>query len=1028
MALTLAIAVVPARSAPTIVATSPQHCAIGIARSSSVVIQFAQDLDPATIDDSSVLVVSSLRGICPGTVSWDAVQREIEFEPDENFLAGERVTVTVTKDVQDLLGDPLPNGFSYQFTTWTGPALDRAFSTEPVPGSTGSIAFNATVADLNGDRHPEVIFSNVVWDSLTIYDADGTGAFAVRPQISVPDMPRHVAVGDVTGDGSQDLVCCSTLTNSIVVLPNDGFGNFAAFQTHAVGDAPYGCALADLDADGDLDVAVAHFNSHDIGIMINDGTGSFTTTFVPLPQNSEKPVWIDAGDMDRDGDLDLVSGNLETDDLSVLLNDGSAGFTFLGSYPAGGEQPERIALADMDGDAILDVVSVNVVSGTASVVPGLGDGSLGTPRVTGFLGQFPHGLQVVDLDGDIDLDAVVPVRGANAWRPLWNDGNGSLIPGELYPGGSHCHTIGAADWDEDGDIDVVAGFAISQNAYLYRNSAAPSVASVEPPRHSIVPAGSLNELTIDFSTGLAPVSLGPGAFRVEGTQSGPVTIAVGWSEMDNRVTLTPTHSFLPGERVRVTVTNDVNSATGIPFQGHTYEFMVGGAAAQGVFQAQPSIALPGDDPLDIVASDFDGDLRPDLAIATFLSDEVTLVMSGGGGLPSIVSTVPVESGPSALWAGELDGNGEPDLAVVNIVAGSISVLHNSGGTLLVSTSVPLSGAPFAITGGDLDRDGDTDLVVSELGPDGLEIFWNDGSGLFAGSLFLATQGPTLDAALFDLNGDGFLDIVAVDGFSSRVEVFIGDGAGFESVGTWDVGTTPLDVLPWDFQGDGIVDLATVDYGADGLTLLPGTTTPGGVPSFGAASVLSATKQPRAVFGADLNGDGALDLAVPNSGTGDVTVFRNQGGGAFDAVSTGGVGLTPYAITGGDFDLDGRVDLCVVTRGNSSVTMLLSGSATDGPEGPGLSLTPGLGSPFPNPFTSDVSILFGLQRTSPVRLDVFDVRGRRLATLVDAPLDPGRHVISWDGRDASGRPVAAGVYFVRLHAQGERWSEKVLRLR
>jgi hypothetical protein len=388
----------------------------------------------------------------------------------------------------------------------------------------------------------------------------------------------------------------------------------------------------------------------------------------------------------------------------------------------------------------------------------------------------------------------------------------------------------------------------------------------------------------------------------------------------------------------------------------------------------------------------------------------------------------VESGPSALWAGDLDGNGENDLAVVSIVAGSISVLLNSGGTMLASTSIPLSGAPFSVLGADLDRDGDNDLVVSELDPDGLEIFWNDGSAQFVGSLLLQTQGPALDAATADLNDDGFLDLIAVDGFSDRLEVFMGDGAGFQSAGTWAVGATPLAVFPWDVEGDGRVDLVSVDYASDGLSLLPNETLPGESLTFGAPMILGAAKFPRALWAADLNGDGSLDLVAPNSGTGDVTVFRNQGDGSYDSWSSGPIGLTPYAITGGDFDLDGRVDLAVVTRGTSSVRLLLAATSTGGPAPAVLAVEPGLRALYPNPFLSDLSIRFALGRSSPVRVDIYDVQGRHLANVVQGPLEAGNHRARWDGRDASGRSVAAGVYFVRLEAEGSRWSEKVLRLR
>jgi len=78
----------------------------------------------------------------------------------------------------------------------------------------------------------------------------------------------------------------------------------------------------------------------------------------------------------------------------------------------------------------------------------------------------------------------------------------------------------------------------------------------------------------------------------------------------------------------------------------------------------------------------------------------------------------------------------------------------------------------------------------------------------------------------------------------------------------------------------------------------------------------------------------------------------------------------------------------------------------------------LGAAWPNPFTSSTSIELMLNRVSDVRLDVFDVAGRRVHTLASTELGAGRHVFSWDGRSDVGAPVANGVYFVRAAAGGE----------
>jgi len=73
-------------------------------------------------------------------------------------------------------------------------------------------------------------------------------------------------------------------------------------------------------------------------------------------------------------------------------------------------------------------------------------------------------------------------------------------------------------------------------------------------------------------------------------------------------------------------------------------------------------------------------------------------------------------------------------------------------------------------------------------------------------------------------------------------------------------------------------------------------------------------------------------------------------------------------------------------------------------------------PTPNPFNPRTTLTFTLERPGPVRLEVFDLAGRFVRTVVDSPsLPAGRHERTWDGRDARGRSVASGVYSVRLRA-------------
>lgn len=105
------------------------------------------------------------------------------------------------------------------------------------------------------------------------------------------------------------------------------------------------------------------------------------------------------------------------------------------------------------------------------------------------------------------------------------------------------------------------------------------------------------------------------------------------------------------------------------------------------------------------------------------------------------------------------------------------------------------------------------------------------------------------------------------------------------------------------------------------------------------------------------------------------------------------------------------------------------TASDAPTVPStVSFANELSQSFPNPFRDATTISFGVSRPSTVRLRLFDVGGRRVATLVDGSLPAGHHQRRWSGLDDSGRPVASGVYFYRLDIGDWSRTKRLLKLR
>ncbi|MCP3861111.1 MAG: T9SS type A sorting domain-containing protein [Phycisphaeraceae bacterium] len=88
----------------------------------------------------------------------------------------------------------------------------------------------------------------------------------------------------------------------------------------------------------------------------------------------------------------------------------------------------------------------------------------------------------------------------------------------------------------------------------------------------------------------------------------------------------------------------------------------------------------------------------------------------------------------------------------------------------------------------------------------------------------------------------------------------------------------------------------------------------------------------------------------------------------------------------------------------------------------------LAAPHPNPFNPRTTITLTLDRDQPLRLTIFDAAGRRVRTLHDGPCTAGTHSIEWNGRDEGGRPLASGVYLVRMATAEARDTRRLVLLR
>jgi hypothetical protein len=303
-------------------------------------------------------------------------------------------------------------------------------------------------------------------DELRILLGDGHGAFRPGAKYEVARGAGDTTVADIDGDGALDLAVSQHDSYEIEIFLGDGHGAFRrGAETPHCGFGPkahtHELALADIDGDGDADLLACNADDSAIGLLLNDGAGHFTPLDRAGIHAGQHPYdSLSFARIDGDSSVDIVVPDLKGDSIVVLLGDGHGRFTPAPNSPfAVGPRPGCARVGDIDGDGDVDIVATHDDDPLVAVL--LGDGHGNFHHAPGSPLHMQHtgwGLALGDLDRDGDDDVCLGSFSSSKLHILSGAPDGRLREAACSPlsSGEHCGYVALADFDGDRRLDLVA--------------------------------------------------------------------------------------------------------------------------------------------------------------------------------------------------------------------------------------------------------------------------------------------------------------------------------------------------------------------------------------------------------------------------------------------------------------------------------------------------------------------------------------------------------------------------------------------
>jgi len=772
--------------------------------------------------------------------------------------------------------------------------------------------------DLSNSGKIDLIVTEPGRKIVSVLLGKGDGTFTSPVSYSVGNEPVSTLVADINGDDVPALVVINKSSNTFSILSGNGDGSFKPSADFVAGNAPLAAVAGDFYGNGHIDLAIINHSSQTVSVPLGNGDGTFKAA--RSYSSGVQPMSVASGTLNGGKIPALVVANYCGSDsacgtagsVSVFLADEKGEYRLSSTY-AVGAGPVSVALADLNGDRKMDMVALNRLDKTAMVMLGLGDGTFRQPMTFSLAGS-PLAIAVGDLnkDGKLDLAVLEDCGAAKCSQPgsvevLLGTGEGSFRSVQSYSVGYSPVSVALGDIKGDKNLDLVIANRCGNDSSCH-------------------------------SAGTATVLIGDGTGKfTPGTDvalgNSPSSIALG---------------RLAGSALDLVAARSTDNTVAV-LRGN----------GDGTFKAGVPYAV-GKQPGSLVLADFNGDGKPDVAVANVKDSTVSVLFGKGDGTLHPAAALTVGSGPIALSSIGRASTKHAGLATANGSGSAapgteFSVLPNlqGGDPPLASFTVVPSPAPDSNVNAMVTLTATLTGVAPNAAPTGTVSFQSDTVDLTDCSNISITQGmaPSLVSTAMCMTQTLTAGSDSISAFYSGDPTYdTGTGETSPSV-TQDVSAlaatlgvstpgasnvnAPVTITA---QLAGVAlapvhPVGTVDFSANGTTIT-GCGAQAVDPTGAASCITSALTAPSAAISASYSADPNFTVAAPGTMTQTVNPLTatlgltSPGASNVNAPVTftaqlGGVALTPTVPSGTvAFAADGTT-----ITGCGAVTVNAAGTAT-----------------------------------------------------------------------------------------------------